>query len=62
MKIFLRKGLDRQITFFPHPEERALARVSKDGHESMRCIHPSRRGCATPESLTEKAVSDFSGL
>ena len=19
-------------------------RVSKDGHESMRCIHPSRRG------------------
>jgi hypothetical protein len=27
----------------PHPEERALARVSKDGCESMRCLHPSRR-------------------
>jgi hypothetical protein len=27
----------------PHPEERALARVSKDGRESLRCIHPSRR-------------------
>ncbi len=27
----------------PHPEERALARVSKDGRESMRCAHPSRR-------------------
>src|ERR1700687_5661125 len=27
----------------PHPEERALARVSKDGRESMRCVHPSRR-------------------
>src|SRR5712664_4385121 len=26
----------------PHPEERALARVSKDGRESMRCGHPSR--------------------
>jgi hypothetical protein len=27
----------------PHPEERALARVSKDGRESVRCVHPSRR-------------------
>ena len=27
----------------PHPEERALARVSKDGRESIRCCHPSRR-------------------
>src|SRR6266850_6827324 len=27
----------------PHPEERALARVSKDGCESLRCVHPSRR-------------------
>src|SRR6266480_1717821 len=27
---------------FPHPEERTLARVSKDGGES-RCVHPSRR-------------------
>ena len=27
----------------PRPEERALARVSKDGRESMRCVHPSRR-------------------
>jgi hypothetical protein len=27
----------------PHPEERALARVSKDGSESVPCIHPSRR-------------------
>src|SRR5882757_7284383 len=27
----------------PHPEERALARVSKDGRESLRCVHPSRR-------------------
>src|SRR5258705_13086444 len=27
----------------PHPEERALARVSKDGRESVRCGHPSRR-------------------
>jgi hypothetical protein len=23
----------------PHPEERALARVSKDGRESEYCIH-----------------------
>src|SRR6202022_1261756 len=27
----------------PHPEERALARVSKDGRESTFCIDPSRR-------------------
>src|SRR5882762_3046320 len=27
----------------PHPEERALARVSKDGRESALCVHPSRR-------------------
>jgi hypothetical protein len=27
----------------PHPEERALARVSKDGRESLCCVHPSRR-------------------
>src|SRR6202171_5959335 len=27
----------------PHPEERAFARVSKDGRESLRCVHPSRR-------------------
>jgi len=33
----------REIYIRPHPEERALARVSKDGRESMRCIHPSRR-------------------
>jgi hypothetical protein len=26
-----------------HPEERALARVSKDGREFVPCIHPSRR-------------------
>jgi hypothetical protein len=27
----------------PHPEERPLRRVSKDGRESERCIHPSKR-------------------
>ena len=27
----------------PHPEERALARVSKDGREFVRYLHPSRR-------------------
>jgi hypothetical protein len=27
----------------PHPEERALARVSKDGRERAPRIHPSRR-------------------
>src|SRR6516164_6327597 len=27
----------------PHPEERALARVSKDGREFVPCLHPSRR-------------------
>src|SRR6266568_6785629 len=27
----------------PHPEERAFARVSKDGSESAPCIRPSRR-------------------
>src|SRR5712664_2807887 len=27
----------------PHPEERAFARVSKDGRESALCVHPSRR-------------------
>jgi len=32
-----------EIYLRPHPEERALARVSKDGRESMRCVHPSRR-------------------
>jgi hypothetical protein len=29
--------------FGPHPEERALARVSKDGNEGAS-VHPSRRG------------------
>ena len=33
-----------RITLRPHPEERAFARVSKDGRESECCIHPSRRG------------------
>src|SRR3984957_21090474 len=28
----------------PHPEERALARVSKDGSNARTRIHPSRRG------------------
>src|SRR6266849_1758920 len=32
-----------EVYLRPHPEERALARVSKDGRESMRCVHPSRR-------------------
>jgi hypothetical protein len=32
-----------EINLRPHPEERALARVSKDGRESMRWVHPSRR-------------------
>src|SRR3981189_1455126 len=32
-----------EIYLRPHPEERALARVSKDGRESIRCVHPSRR-------------------
>jgi hypothetical protein len=27
----------------PHPEERPLGRVSKDGRESMHRVHPSRR-------------------
>src|SRR6266403_2864608 len=29
--------------FGPHPEERPSGRVSKDGSESVPCIHPSRR-------------------
>jgi len=33
----------RRICCVPHPEQRALARVSKDGCESVRCVHPSRR-------------------
>jgi hypothetical protein len=36
-------GTGCEIDLRPHPEERALARVSKDGRESMRCVHPSRR-------------------
>src|SRR5882672_9713710 len=32
-----------EIYLRPHPEERALARVSKDGRESALCGHPSRR-------------------
>src|SRR5450432_2252663 len=28
----------------PHPEERALARVSKDGRNGGAATHPSRRG------------------
>jgi hypothetical protein len=27
----------------PHPEERPLGRVSKDGCKSECCVHPSRR-------------------
>src|SRR5712664_2643368 len=32
-----------EIYLRPHPEERAFARVSKDGRESALCVHPSRR-------------------
>src|SRR6266446_6386435 len=43
----LARGADRRAEevkhLQPHPEERALARVSKDGRESVRCVHPSRR-------------------
>jgi len=55
-RAFFYSGLDCccgcQTNLPPHPcatasalslEERALARVSKDGRESSRCIHPSRR-------------------
>jgi hypothetical protein len=55
-------GAGQGLTLFipPHPEERALARVSKD--EAAR-LHPSRRReDAAPESLTEKGVSDFGRL
>src|ERR1700742_1124851 len=31
------------VLFRPHPEERALARVPKDGPESVPYLHPSRR-------------------
>src|SRR6266446_8466228 len=43
----LARGADRRAEevkhLQPHPEERALARVSKDGRESVPCVHPSRR-------------------
>ena len=39
----------------PHPEERALARVSKDGRESMRCVHPF-------ETLAPQAPQDEVGI
>src|SRR5258708_33385620 len=32
-----------EIYLPPHPEERPPGRVSKDGRESMHCVHPSRR-------------------
>src|ERR1700737_4287223 len=32
-----------EINLRPHPEDRALARVSKDGRQSIRRVHPSRR-------------------
>src|SRR4051812_7685402 len=39
------------ISFFtdPHPEERAFARVSKDGAISDFQSHPSRCRCAAPQ-------------
>src|SRR5205814_10726699 len=32
-----------RVNLRPHPQERSPGRVSKDGRESVRCIHPSRR-------------------
>jgi hypothetical protein len=43
----------------PHPEERVLARVSKVGRESMRCVHPSRRSL---RKLLRMRTVSFTGL
>jgi hypothetical protein len=41
----------------PHPEERALARVSKDGCESMRCVHPFETlAPQAPPAITAKPL------
>ena len=38
------EGGRRRVMLRPHPEERPLGRVSKDGREFICCVHPSRRG------------------
>ena len=40
-----------------HPEERALARVSKDGREALHCCHPSRRASQLLRMTSENRVS-----
>jgi hypothetical protein len=52
----------RRNTRKPHPEERSLERVSKDGHK-RRCMHPSfetPRKCAAPqdEGQTQRRNAD----
>src|SRR5258707_15599064 len=41
------RAMPDAVALRPHPEERPLGRVSKDGREPMRGVHPSRR----PRSL-----------
>src|ERR1700674_2873727 len=46
----------------PHPEERALARVSKDGRESMRCVHPFETlAPQAPPAITAKPLRGDGG-
>src|SRR5258705_276491 len=37
------RAMPDAVALRPHPEERPLGRVSKDGREPMRGVHPSRR-------------------
>src|SRR5882672_11254990 len=37
------RAMPDAVALRPHPEERPLGRVSKDGRESMRGVDPSRR-------------------
>jgi hypothetical protein len=55
--------MERRVDLRPHPEERPSGRVSKDGRNT-RSLSPSfeTRAVRAPQSLTEKAVSDFSRL
>jgi hypothetical protein len=53
------EGGRRRVMLGPHPEERALARVSKDGCESMYCVHPSRRGQkAAPQNEVDRYIAE----
>src|SRR4051794_38058970 len=48
----------RMMRQSPHPEERPLGRVSKDGNRDGACGHPSRRRFAAPQ---DQAKGYFAG-